>query len=456
MKLPKIASENHQFTIMLFLVLAIAGIFSYFKMPRTENPSVQIPGASIIAIYPGGSPRDLEELIAIPVEESVNELEDISTIETTVRDGFVSIGVEFAFNTDAKDKYDEVVSKVNALKPQLPEEIYSIETFKWSTSDVNILQLAFVSEQAEYAELEDLADKLKRQLERVDGIRRVELHAYPEQEIKILLDAEKMALMNISIEQVAGAIIASNTKIPGGSLVMGDKSFTLRSNGSYEEIREIENTVVNSYNGQLVFLGNIAEVSKTYKTQDYIGRYNGEKALFLTAQQKEDINLFDIIDDVKPVVEAYRQQLPDHIKLEFVFDQSYFVDSRINSFLINLVEGILIVGILIFFTIGYRSSLLTMLAIPLSIIIGIWVIHLSGFGLQQISVAGMIVALGMLVDNSIVVVQNISRHLTLGYSKSKAAIKGASQIAWPVVSSTLTTVAAFIPIIMMKDKAGEF
>ncbi|MBN1415068.1 MAG: efflux RND transporter permease subunit [Bacteroidales bacterium] len=456
MKLPKIASENYQFTIMLFIVLAFAGIFSYFNMPRTENPSVQIPGASIVVIYPGGSPKDLEEIIAIPIEESVNELEDIKTIETTIRDGIVTIAIEFVFNTDAKDKYDEVVSKVNALKNQLPDDIHSLETFKWSTSDVNILQFAFVSEQADYAELEATADNLKREIERVAGIRKVELHAYPEQEIRISLDVEKMALMNITLEQVASAIVASNTKIPGGSLVLGDKSFTLRSNASYEEIREIENTVVNSCNGQLVFLGNIATVAMDYKDQDYIGKFNGGKALFLTAQQKEDVNLFDIMDNVMLVVDAHRKQLPDNIRLECIFDQSYFVDNRINSFLINLLEGILIVGVLIFLTLGFRSSLLTMMAIPLSIIIGIWIIHVSGFGLQQISVAGMIVALGMLVDNSIVVVQNINRHIAMGYSKPEAAIRGAEQIAWPVISSTLTTVAAFIPIIMMKDKSGEF
>ena len=456
MKLPKIAIENYQFTIMLFVVLAFAGIASYFRMPRTENPVVDIPGASVVVIYPGGSPKDLEELIAIPIEESVNELDDINTIETTIRDGLVSVGVEFDFQTDAKEKYDEVVSKVNGLKNQLPDDIYSVETWRWSTSDVNILQLAFVSEQADYAELESLADNLKTSIERNDGIRKVELFAYPEQEVRISLDPEKMALMNITLEQVAGAVVASNKKIPGGSLVLGDKSFSLKSNASYEEIREIENTVVNSYNGQLIYLGSIASVETGYKDHDHIGRLNGERALFLTAQQKEDINLFDVMDDVKKTVEEYRQQLPENVRLEWVFDQSYFVDNRINGFLINLIEGIAIVGVLIFLSMGYRSSLITMMAIPLSIIIGIWVIHVTGFGLQQISVAGMIVALGMLVDNSIVVMQNINRFLSMGYSKREAAIKATEQIAWPVVSSTLTTVAAFIPIIMMKDEAGEF
>ena len=456
MKLPKFAIENHQFTIMLFVILGFAGIISFFRMPRTENPDIHIPGATVVVIYPGGSPKDLEELVAIPIEESVNELEDVKTIETTIRDGIVTIGVEFAFRTDAKEKVDEVISKVNGLKTRLPNDIYSIDVLKWSTADVNILQLAFVSERLSYAELETLADDLKKAMEKNEGIRKVELFGYPEQEIRVSLDAEKMALMNLSLEQVARAVIASNTKIPGGSLEMGNRSFTIKSNASYEEIREIENTVVHSYNGQLIRLSNIATVQEGYKDQDYIGRFNGKRALFLTAQQKEDLNLFDIMDDVKATVEQYRRQLPAEVKLEWVFDQSYFVDNRINGFLINLVEGILIVGLLIFLTMGYRSSLLVIMAIPLSIIIGIWIVHVMGFGLQQISIAAMIVALGMLVDNSIVMMQNINRFLSMGYSKVEAAIKGAEQIAWPVVTSTLTTVAAFIPIIMMKDKSGEF
>jgi multidrug efflux pump subunit AcrB len=456
MKLPRIAIDNYQFTIMIFIMLAFAGIVSYLKMPRTENPSIQVPGASVIVIYPGANPKDLEELIAIPLEEAINELDDIKSIETSIRDGIVSVGVEFIFGTDAKEKYDEVVSIVNSTRNKLPDDIYSLQTIRWSTSDVNIIQLAFVSDMASYSAMRKTAEGLKKEIERIEGIRKVELSACPEQEISISLDAEKMALMNITVDQVAAAVRASNTKIPGGSLVLGSKSFALKSNAVYEDLKDIENTVVQSYNGQLVYLGDIASVRIEDKEQDYIGRLNGRRAIFLAAQQKEDMNLFDIMKKVKNVTSEYKNKIPRNIELKWVFDQSYFVNNRINGFLLNLLQGILLVGVMIFLTMGFRSSLLTMLALPLSIVIGFWVIHISGFGLQQISIAGLIVALGMLVDNSIVMVQNINRFLGMGYSKREAAIKGSEQIGWPIVSATLTTVAAFIPIIMMKDEAGEF
>ncbi len=456
MKLPRIAIDNYQFTIMIFIMLAFAGIVSYLNMPRTENPSIQVPGASVVVIYPGASPKDLEELIAIPLEEAINELDDIKSIETSIRDGVVSVGVEFVFGTDAKEKYDEVVTIVNATRNKLPDDIYSIETIRWSTADVNIMQLAFVSDLADYSVMKKTADGLKKEIERIEGIRKVEVLACPEQEINISLDAEKMALMNITIDQVAAAIKASNTKIPGGSLVLGSRNFSMKSNAVYDNLKDIENTVVQSYNGQLVYLRHIATVRLEDKEQNYIGRLNGRRAIFLAAQQKEDLNLFDIMKRVKNVTSDYSKKLPKSIELRWVFDQSYFVNNRINGFLSNLLQGIVLVGLMILLSMGIRSSLLTMLALPLSIVIGFWILHVSGFGLQQISIAGLIVALGMLVDNSIVVVQNINRFLGMGYNKREAAIKATEQIGWPVVSSTLTTVAAFIPIILMKDEAGEF
>ena len=232
MKLPKLAIDNPQFTIIVFILLVLAGFISYLTMPRTENPSISGPGSSVVVIYPGTSPGDLEQLVAIPLEEAINELEDIKNIETTIKDGLVSIGVEFIFNTDAKEKYNELVAKVNDIKTELPEDILSIETFRWMTGDVNILQLAFVSNSAEYYEMEELADQLKVDIEKISGIRKVELHAYPEREIRVSLDIEKMAQMNISIDQVALAIQGNNANIPGGSIKLGSKSFAIKSSGS--------------------------------------------------------------------------------------------------------------------------------------------------------------------------------------------------------------------------------
>jgi len=456
MKLPKIAIDNYQFTIMIFILLVIAGLTSYLTMPRTENPIIFMPGASVVVIYPGANPNDLEQLIAIPVEEAINELEDIRNLETTIRDGFVNVAVEFVYGTDAKEKYNDVVDKVNDIKNKLPQDIYSIETLRWSSGDVNILQLALVSDSAEYYELEDAADKLKKDIEKVNGIRKVELFAYPEREIRVSLDIEKMAQMNISIDQVANAIMSNNANIPGGTVDLGNRNFTIKTSGAYNDLDEIKNTVISSYNGQLIYLKQVAGVSFDYEDQDYLGRYKGHRSVFLVAGQKDAVNIFDIMDDVNPLIDGHRKSLEPDIQLLTVFDQSEFVDERINGFLKNLFQGILLVGAVILLALGFKSSIIVILAIPFSFLTGIAFVDYAGFGLQQISIAGLVVALGLLVDNSIVVIENINRFIKDGYPPKEAAYLATRQIGWPVVSATVTTVLAFIPIMMMKNDAGEF
>ncbi|NJK86037.1 MAG: efflux RND transporter permease subunit [Bacteroidales bacterium] len=230
----------------------------------------------------------------------------------------------------------------------------------------------------------------------------------------------------------------------------------MKTSGPYQNIEEIKNTVVNSYKGQLVYLKNIADVSFGYEDLDYIGRLNGKKAIFLSAMQKDGLNIFTIMDKINPVIHEYNEDPVYDIPVVEVFNQSEFVDERINGFMNNLLQGIVLVGFVVLLIFGIRSSIIVILAIPFSFLIGLAVLDYAGFGLQQISIAGLVVALGLLVDNSIVVVENINRFLQLGYKPKDAAYEATREIGWPVVSATLTTVFAFIPIMMMQNDAGNF
>lgn len=456
MLLPKIAIKNYQFTIIVFLLLTIFGLTTYFSMPRMENPSIYIPGGSIVVIYPGASPADLEQLVAEPIEESINELDDIKKINTTLLDGLASIAVEFEFETDAKEKFDELVSKVNSVKRDLPEEIFDIQMTRWTSSDVNILQLAFVSEDADYLTLKNTAESLKSNIERKKGVRKVEIQGFPEREVRISLNLEKMALLNISLDQVSNAIQSNNANIPGGNLSLEGRNFGVKTSGLYNNLDEIKQTVVHSYQGRLIHLENIANVDYKYEDINYHARFNGERCIFLSVQQKDYVNIFDILDEINPVIVDFEKSLPENVRIERVFDQSKFVDDRINGFLNNLLQGIILVGLIIFLALGVKSAIIVIFAIPLSIVIGLGFVDIGEYGLQQISIAGLVVALGLLVDNSIVMVENISRFIKKGHPPKEAAIMGAAQIGWPIFAATLTTVLAFIPIIMMPDKAGDF
>ncbi|MBL7113417.1 MAG: efflux RND transporter permease subunit, partial [Bacteroidales bacterium] len=456
MKLPKISIDNYQFTIVVFALLLLVGVTSFLTMPRTEDPPMQLPGASVIIIYPGANPNDLEELIATPIEEALNELDDIKRLETGIRDGIVATAVEFTFDTDADEKFNEVVQQVNSIRNKLPDDIYGLEVLEWSSTDVVMMQLALVSETAEYSSLEEAADQLKKEIEKVGGVKQVEILALPGQEVRVSLDIEKMARMNISLERVSQSILSNNANIPGGSIEAGTRNFNIKTSGTYNNLDEIRNTVVSSYNGRLIYLENIADVQFDYEDNVYLARYNGERCIFLTVKQKTGFNIFKIADGLHQVLEDYQSTLHPSTELIRVFDQSESVDQRINGFMSNLLQGIFLVGLIIVLSLGLRASIIVIIAIPFSILIGLGFVDMSGFGLQQISIAGLVISLGLLVDNSIVIVENIERFIGLGHTRRDASIKGGAQLGWPIITATATTMLAFIPIITMPDKAGRF
>jgi len=440
----------------MILLLLLFGVNSFLTMPRGEDPPITVPGAQIIVIYPGASPVDMEQLVATHIEEAILELSDIKKFNSGLYNGIASISVEFDNNTDGDEKYDEVVQQVNSIRNKLPENILSLETRQFTINDVSIFQLAFTSATAEYSVLDKKARKLKKKIEKVPGVRNVKILAVPDREVRISLNPEKMALMNISMDQVGNAIKSNNANIPGGFLDIGNKSFNIKTSGSYNSLDEIKNTVVSFYLGKLIYLKDIAEVDFLYEDNNYYARVNGTRSIWLTVTQKEGTNIFDVSDGIKEKMSRFRDDLPGDISLYTVFDQSDSVDKRINGFMGNLAQGITLVGILILLAIGVRAALIVIFAIPFSILIGLGFIDVYGFGLQQISIAGLVISLGLLVDNAIVVTENVARFMRLGYKRKEAAIRGTAQIGWPVVSSTATTLMAFIPIVMMRDKAGDF
>jgi multidrug efflux pump subunit AcrB len=466
MKLPRLAIDNASFTWMVIIFLTVIGIRALLVMPRTENPEVTVPGSSIIVLMPGASPVDMEKMVALPLEETLSELEDIKEIISDVRDGLAVVSVEFDFDSDADTKYEEVVLKVNGMRNTLPGEIMSLDMWQWSISDMAMMQLALISEDAPFAEMEQVAEELSDRFEKIKSIRKVDLYGLPEQRAMISLDFEKMALTGTSLEQVTKAVTSSNINIPGGEIDLGNSSLSVKSSGSFQDLEEIRNCVVNSYQGRLIYLRDIATVAMEDGELNHITRYGnkdlypealgGRRSIFIGVSQKEGLNVLETYDKVMPLIEAFRQELPAGMALEVIYDQPATVRSRINGFLNNLLQGIILVGLVIFLSLGIRSSLVVVLAIPLSIVIGLAFVDLSGFGLEQISIGGLVVALGLLVDNSIVMVENINRHFNMGYDRRKASILAASEIGWPVITATLTTILAFIPIATMPDKTGAF
>jgi multidrug efflux pump subunit AcrB len=456
MKLPKIAIKNYQFTVILVVILVLAGLVSFINMPRAEDPTVAKPGTSIIVIYPGASPKDMEHLVTDRIEAAVNELDDVKRINSSCEDSLAVINVEFEFGTDPDEKFSDVNEKVNGIKNDLPGDIFSLSTKKWTIADTNFLQIALISEQAEYAEMEKQADLLKKKLEKVRGVRKVQTWGFPEQEVQILLDMEKIAQLKIPLNRIVGLIKANNQNIPGGSVYAGSKKFNVQTSGFYQDVEEIRNIVIHTDGKKNLYLKDVARVKVGYEENKHVTRHRGERAVFVSANQKIGTNIFEVMGRIRQSVASFKQTLPESLRLAFVFDQSESVSYRLNIFFSNLIQGMVLVGLVVLVTIGLRGSMLVMLAIPVSIFIAFGFLDLSGYGIQQMTIAGLVITLGLLVDNAIVVIENISRFVSRGETLASAAVNGTRQIGWAIVSATATTILAFVPIIMMQDVAGEY
>lgn len=456
MNLPQFAIKNHQFSTVIILLLVVFGIVSLLTMPRSEDPEITPAGTTIFVVYPGANPNDVEKLVVEPIEKVLNELEDIKDIKSESRTGFGKIDIEFLAGSDGDKKYSDVVQNVNSIRNDLPEEVLKVDMIKWTISDVKILQVALKSEKATYKEFEYEAERLENLLKNVFGVKKIQTWAYPKQEIKISLDLERMANLNISLNQVIGAIQSANFNIPGGKIDLSGKEFNVQTSGSYQNLQEIKSTPISLKSDHIIYLKDISTIYFDYDELNYIGKANGKKAVFITASQKEGTNIFDITQELKIKLEEYNKSLPKFFETQIIFDQSKSVSNRLTGFFYNLLQGLLLVGIIVILAVGFKASLVVILVIPISLLIGIGFIDLSNYGLQQMTIAGLVIALGLLVDNAIVVTENISRYLKMGYTADNASIKGTSEIGWAISSSTLTTVLAFVPMMLMGDLTGDF
>ena len=456
MKLPKIAIANYQFVLILVFLSVLTGTISFFTMPRSEDPDTNFPIYTILVVYPGTSPQDMEKLVVDPIEDELAEIEDITKVRTTIQEGIAFFRVDAEFGIDIDDKYDEIAVAIGNIQSELPDQILLLETKKVTPLDVNIFQLAFVSEDVPYQKIVAEAERLEKQLKKVNGVRTVEIEAYPEAQIKVSLDFQKMAEQNIPLKQVLGILQGNNTTIPGGTITAGTKSFNIQTNGGYETVEEIKNTVINGYDDRLVYLKDIAEVKLDYEDDRFIGKFNGKRAVYLSVTQKGGKNIIAVAEKITEKIETFRGSLVAGLDLEYAFLQAPAVDARISDFFTNLLQGVLLVGAILFVFLSGRSSLIIMTVIPTSVIMAIGALDFLDYGLNQISIAGLVIALGLLVDNGIVVIENIDRFLKLGYPIKKAAIEATSEVGWAIASSTVTTVLSFFPLIMLNNGPGEF
>ena len=455
MSLARFSVKNYQFTIVLFVMAALVGWSSYRSIPRAEDPSFPVPIFTVVAVYPGASPTDVEQLVVDPLEERINELDDLKQVDTRVNDGLAVLRIEFDASVDADRKYEEVLRQINAVRPELPSDLYSLDVNKATSSEVNVVQVALVSERAPYRDLADLAERLEDRLETVAGVKEAEAHAYPEREVRVSVDLGRLAQLRIPVGQVIAAIQSDNANVPGGSVDVGRRRFSVKTSGTYASLEQVQHTVLRAADGRLVLLKDVADVAWGYAEEAYVGRYNGRRAVFVTANMKDGENIAAVRPGLWAELDRFERGVPNAVTLERGFDQAENVSRRLSRLGFDFAIAILLVLVTLL-PLGLRAAVIVMISIPLSLAIGLSVLSFTGYTLNQLSIVGFVIALGLLVDDSIVVIENIARFLREGATRREAAIRATEQIGAAVLGCTATLVFAFIPLLVLPGAAGDY
>jgi multidrug efflux pump subunit AcrB len=447
--------RRYQFTLVAFLCLIAIGWFAFSNIPREEDPFFKSPAFSVTSIYPGADPKDIERTIVKPIEDRLAALDNVYKMETTIVDGVGVIFIQFGVSSDADKKYDEVTREVGVVRDTINNNAMSIAVRKWSPAYVNIVQFALVSDTAPYRDIEDIARNLTDVLKAVSGVRTAESWAFPKRELRVALNLPRMGELKITAAQVMAALQSENTAIPAGFVDMGARSFSLKTSDGYTSVEQVADTVIVASRGQVTRIKDVAEVRWDNAPLTYVGRYNSQRAVFVTAQQQDNQNILVTNENISTAVAAFRSSLPANIKLEWGFSQSKNVANRLNRLYIDFSIAVALVLITLL-PLGLRAAGVVMIAVPLSLAFGLSALYFVGYSLNQISIAGFVVALGLLVDDSIVVVENIARHLREGQTRVQAALAATQQIFEAILGCTATLIFAFLPLLMLPGDAGKF
>lgn len=456
MHLPRAAIKNAQFTLTIVVLLVLVGIVSYFQMPRSEDPQFDIPITLLEIIYPGASPTDIETLVVDPLEEEFADIDGIKKIESQIKNGGARIEVTFLYGSNPNEAYNEVKQAVSTVKPTLPAGVQDVLVLKATPTSVAIVQMALWSETTDYKAMEFYAKQLEKRLEAIEAVKKADIWGYPTQVVAVDLNLAMLKHYGLSITAVNNLLKGRAVNVTPGFVDANTRRFNVKASGNFQLLAELDETVVYSDATSVIRLKDIARVGFSSRDPSYLAYYDGKPVVFLTAEQRANTNIFALTQAIDNEIADFQKTLPDSIKIETLFKQSDGVENRVNGFFANLWQGLVLVGLMSLIFLGMREAVVVIVAIPLSFLIAIGWLDFAGFGLQQMSIVGLIIALGLLVDNAIVVTESIHREKANHSTLSEAAASGTSKVGWAISSGTLTTMLAFLPMLMLASDTGDF
>ena len=453
------AVRRWQITLVVFALLLAVGISAFISIPRSVDPHFPSPFVAVIATSPGAEPSDMESSIAKPIEDVLQGLDGIDRVQSSSTDSVSIITAEFDWDGEPQKHYDEVVREVNAIRGNLPASLQKLEFQKFRTTEAAVVQFALVSETASYRRLEKLGKDLRERLNRVPGVRTTRVWAVPQAEVRVAIDSGRLAQLGLPVTAITDALRQGSADLPPGAVHSGEQRLNVQAGGAYRSIDEVADAPIrvpgDTGAGRLVRVKDVAQVGWGYEEQPHVARFNGKRAIWVTLNQKDNVNVLDVRDGAIAVANEYRKLLPPDVTLEVGFDQSLDISRKLRQLGTDFGIALLLVAITLL-PLGWRASAVVLVSIPLSLAIGVAVLAFSGFTLNQLAISGFIIALGLLVDDSIVVTENIARHLREGEDRETAALNGTRQISVAVIGCTFVLLFAFLPLAFLPGGAGAF
>ena len=440
---------------MVYALICVLGFISYFRIGVELLPEVDSQFVSVIVSYPGASTESVEQQVTKPIEEELSSLSHFKQVRSATRPGRSEIFVELDADADADLVAIEATKKVSRIRKSLPDDISEPVVLKRSSEEYPIIQLAVTGKEA-LDDIYSLADTVfKERLQQASGVADVAVSGGREKEIAIEVDKERLNSYGLTLQDVINAVKKENAIISSGSVYTESLEKTVRMDAQFKELKELEHVLVRG-NGQAVELSQLAKITAKDKRAIAYSRVDGAEAVSLEIYKASGANIVDTAESVLTQLEKLRQAYPDYV-FTVVYDQSHFVKESLSNTLHTLLEGLVTTGLVLFlFLRGWRSSMAVMIAIPMSLIATFFLMYVAGFTFNMMSLMGMSLCIGILVDDSIVVLENIHRYLTMGYDAKTAAEQGRNEIGMAAIAMTLCDVVVFLPIAFMQSTTGKF
>lgn len=442
-------------TILIFVALIVMGLYSLVQLPVDLYPEVELPFVLVFTTYSGASASDIEANVTRPLESSLNSVSKLKEITSTSSDNNSVIFMNFEYGTNLDEASNDIRSILGFVERILPADCEKPTIIKFNSSMMPIIFYAITAKES-YAGLEKILDeKIVNPLNRIDGVGSVALSGVPGRKIYIDVDPRKMEAYNLTIEQIGNVLKAENMNLPAGNIEMGKIDYPLRIQGEFPESDIVKNLVISSYNGNNIYLKDIAEIRDTIRESRLDTKINGEHGMSLYVQKQSGGNTVKVTRDIEKSLATLVKDLPPDIKIEKLFDSSTFIKDSVRNLTKTLMyAGIFVILVVLFFLGRWRATFIIILTIPISLIVAFIYLFITGESINIISLTSLSIAIGMVVDDAIVVLENITKHIERGSRPREAAIYATNEVWLAVIVTTMTVVAVFFPLTFVKGLTG--